>query len=538
MKLVNYLAIVAICLGFHSRSLAGSSTSSSEVSEWIDAQLSRSWTEQNITPAERASDSEWVRRVYLDLIGRIPSIHEVRMFVDSNEADKDRRLVDDLLTRGAFSQHWADVTLQALLPETASNRETEYITNRVNVWLRQFFREGRGYDHLARELINWQIAADDNDAPNGSLGGVYAIKKSKPEELAASTSRFFLGIRLECAQCHDHPFARWKRKEFWQFAAFYSGLERNAKFDGFQTPSRENPLVRTIKIEGTNETVEPVFLSSSTKPLLKDQSLREALAEWIVAKENPFFAKCAVNRVWAQLFGIGIVNPVDDMDIHNPPSHPAILDRLAREFADHDYDLRWLIGTIANSSAYRLSSNPPRDAEIPNKSFARMCVRTMTPQQFTKSFAQATGIGTVQQSEFLSVLSSGSENPAQSETSVVQVLAQMNSDVTGLAVNPRADNVLSAVTHYPALGIDDRIDVVYLATLSRHPSSEERIMAKELLQHYRDEMLGQTTISKLLSLPNLFLKTQSRPPIMKFEDQALSDLFWILLNSSEFTLNH
>ncbi len=221
----------------------------------------------------------------------------------------------------------------------------------------------------------------------------YFAKEGKPENLAASTARTFLGIRIECAQCHDHPFARWKREQFWGYAAFFGGVQKQGDGDNQFGPIREIPDRRELAIPGTERVVQAAFLDGGEPQWRFKVGSRVTLADWMTSAENPYFARAAANRLWAHLFGTGLVDPVDDLSDANPPSHPELLDELARQFAAHGYDLKFLLRALTATRAYQLSSDATSTTSQDDpRLFARMAVKGMTADQLFDSLAQATGL--------------------------------------------------------------------------------------------------------------------------------------------------
>ena len=223
-----------------------------------------------------------------------------------------------------------------------------------------------GSDRIVHAILTAPVAADGAAAQNRqsrlrnrvpSPLPFYVAKDVKSENLAASTARLFLGLRLECAQCHNHPFASWTRDQFWSYAAFFASLEKATADDGSLDPIRERPDRREVTIPGSEKVVRATFLDGSSPQFQPRDPARRTLADWMTAPENPYFARAAVNRIWAQLFGIGLVDPVDDMGADNPPSHPELLDTLARAFAEHGFDRKFLIRAITLSRPYQLTSH-------------------------------------------------------------------------------------------------------------------------------------------------------------------------------------
>jgi hypothetical protein len=340
--------------------------------------------------------------------------------------------------------------------------------------------------------------------------------------VAAATSRLFLGVKIECAQCHNHPFDTWKRNQFWEYASFFAGLQPIDVMRVRRTPT-EAIEVRSLKIPDTETTVKAKFLDSK-EPKFKDGvSSRITLAEWMTAKDNKYFARNAVNRMWGHFFGAGIIDPIDEPNDANPPSHPELLDDLAKAFADSNYDLKYLIAAIVGSKAYQLSSSAPGASGAPDRTFSRMKVRGLTPEQLFDSLALATYYdesGTpnqrgfinpgVPRGEFLAKFNS-TERPSEMQTSILQALTLMNGKFIGEMTSLERSRSLAAVTHAPFMSTADKIEALYMAAVSRPPTAAEL----KKLTEYVDKG-GPSGDPK----------------------KALADVFWALLNSSEFGFNH
>ncbi len=363
----------------------------------IDRLIEAKWQATGTQPAPAASDAEFLRRVCLDLTGKIPSASEARDFLDDPAADKRVRLVERLLESPGYSAHMAGTWKELLLPEAASDYRVQYFATDFDPWLRKEFAENHGYDAIVRQVLTVGVTPPNN--PRGlpiaqgppSPYAFFAAKDGKPENLAASTARVFLGLRLECAQCHDHPFARWKRDEFWSYAAFFASVERVGNGDAF-FQAREISDRRELAVPGTDRVAQAAFLDGATPAWVPRVGARAVLADWMTAPENPYFARATVNRVWAQFFGTGLVDPVDDLGAENAPSHPELLDELARQFVAHRYDFKYLIRAIVASRAYALSSRGDSPAQEDPRLFARAPIRAMTPVQLYESLVQAAGL--------------------------------------------------------------------------------------------------------------------------------------------------
>ena len=329
-----------------------------KLAERIDHHLAARWKNAKAEPAPRADDAEFLRRVYLDISGRIPTPNDVHEFLADNDPDKRRKLVDELLDSPRHALHFANLWRAQLIPEVAASDEAHFFQPGFEAWLRQKFRANSPYDQLVRELLTTPIAGAKQtpesvfrEADNANPLAYFAVKDARPENLAATTTKLFLGIQIDCAQCHNHPFASWTREQFWNQAAFFAGIERQG--EGIFAPLNEAIDVRELRPDQLKKTIRPIFLDGKEPTWKAKTSSRVALADWITARENPYFARASVNRLWGQFFGRGIVEPVDDFNDENVPSHPELLDELATSFAASGFDMRDIIRAICMSRAYQ-----------------------------------------------------------------------------------------------------------------------------------------------------------------------------------------
>lgn len=493
----------------------------------IDRELSAVWEREKITPAAPADDAEFLRRACLDIIGKIPTVTELEAFLEDARADKRRRIVDELLQRGAHATHFANTWRGLMLAGAAENIEARISTPQFETWLRLRFAVNMPYDRLVSELLTAPVETmQANGAPNNPRRFVpsplafYQANEQKPEQIAASTTRIFLGVQVQCAQCHDHPFSHWTRREFWSLAAFFdaSGMAPSEK------PSSGS--ARAILIPETKIVVEPAFLDGSQPDWESGSPKRDLLSRWITGTDNPYFARAAVNRMWDNFLGRGFVHPVDDLDKTNPPSHPELLDVMSRQLALHHFDLNYLVQAITASRAYQLSSQGGSGGDTDLQKFARMPLRRMTADQLFASIVQATGFReerrTTQRgaiiadvntasAEFRNRFADQSVPRTEAETSILQALALMNGKLVSDATDLAKSETLAAVADAPFLDTPARVRALFMAALSRPPQPEEL----EQMAAYVDRG-GSPQDSK----------------------RALCDVFWALLNSAEFALNH
>ena len=480
---------------------------SARIDELIAARLAR----QGVPAAPRAEDAEFFRRLSLDLNGRIPSVAQLRDFLDDTRADKRRLWIEELLAgrdnAGLYVNHFTNVWRRQLLAHTPP--QPSIIVAPLEAWLRKQIKANTPYDRLVRGLLT-EPAAE----------GFFQANQNKADELAARTARLFLGVRLECAQCHRHPFAKWQRKQFWEFAAFFAGLrgdEMRTDAVVVVRPRRQKPGPARIRI-GTSDTwVETRFLDGSVPSWKGSARPRAVLADWLTDAKNPWFARAAVNRMWHYFLGFGLIDPVDDLGADdNPPSHPELLDELARQLAAHDFDLKYLIRAITGSQTYQRTSRQTHPGQKDPRLFARAAVRGLSPEQLFDSVIEATGhraVGSTgapgavtPRAEFLAAFDDPHGQPAEFQATIQQALVLMNGKFVEEATRPGRSTTLAAVLGGKARPTARRIEELYLLTLARQPRPAE---AKRLVKYA--EAGGK---------------------------EALHDIFWALLNSTEFVLNH
>ncbi len=505
----------------------------------IDRHLEADWAARGIKPTVPADDGEFVRRVYLDLIGRIPRVAEARDFVDDPAPDKRKRLVERLLGMPGFAQHFAAVTRAAWLPQTVTNVQYANAGYQFENWLRQRFRENTPADVMVRRIltvpftVNAQnpqlrfVQGDLNDPESWTLIGFYQANEARAENLGAAVSRLFLGVKLECAQCHDHPFNRYTREQFWEFAAFFAELNpAPVTPPGFVGPLPPQADRNRLKVGTGDRIVTARFFDGTSPEWTPDRDPRTELADWLTRPTNPYFAKNLVNRMWAYFFGYGILDPVDEPGDNNGPTHPELWDELARAFVAARFDNRVLIRGIVRSRAYQLSSKLTHPSQTDPRRFARMNLKGLTPAQLFDSLVTATGHrepGFMRQnpfgfnpqpnnprSQFLNRFASN-ERAAETHTTILQALMLMNgqfvSDVTSL----EKGEVLGAIADMPGWDTKERVTALFLTAFARPPRPDEL---------------------------DRFVSYVDRGGATGDPKKALADVFWVLLNSPEFLFNH
>lgn len=566
--------------------------SATELAVRIDGFIESALSARGIEPAPLAADAEFHRRVYLDLAGRIPTEAEARTFLADPAPDRRGKLVETLLNSPLFVRHMANTWQTVLAPPNGGSEGA------FRNWLEARVQQNAPYDVMVRDLLTapmFNIAQLNgyegkrlNFNPNPQVVFVEPIRKPnlnpelslnpnavkvkltirnktdfavkdvevvgalpqqvavindspgafffeaneyKPENLAASTARRFLGVRLECAQCHNHPFSSWTRKQFWEFAAFFSGVQAPA-LNGYVVNAKNSiqllPVAaptagasqakRAITIPGTDKVVEARFPDGKS-PVWKDNiDSRQTLAEWLTAPTNPYFARTGANRLWAHFFGAGIIDPVDDEPTdENPISHPELMTELSAQFVANKFDVKYLIRAITATRAYQRTSAATHAGQNQPRLFARMAVKGLTPEQLFDSLAAATGyqdpsghppgliVPNTPRGDFLLMFST-QDQKTETQTSILQALTLMNGKLITDATN------MSTSLKLAALAKDGtsiaKIESLYLSTLSRLPRTEESARMVRYVDSVPDARAG------------------------------LADVFWALLNSSEFRFNH
>jgi hypothetical protein len=492
-----------------------------EVVRRVDSLLAQLWEEHGVTPTVPA-DEELLRRVYLDLAGRTPSVHEVRSYLNDDSPNRYETLVDRLLQSPDHASHVATVWRTFLIPEGVDLARFGGV-EAFDQWLARRLAEDDGYDAVVRDLL----LAEGRLSRSGPLL-FYSAAKLDPDQLASRTARVFLGMRLECAQCHDHPFEPWTQQDFWGFAAFFAQISRpRAELETVSTVMQVRDVDHgEVTLPDSEVTVEPKFLNREVPADARAAARREQLARWLTGADNPYFARATANRVWGHLFGKGVVDPVDDFGTQNSPKSPELLDVLAGHFVHSDYSLRELFRVVALSRAYRLSSGAAVTDERRVEWFAQMPVRTLTAEQVYDCITVATLLeapsaadpgafnvarfGNAAREEFVRQFRTPVGRSTEYLGGIPQALTLMNGSLIDSATGLSSSGLLKSL-EAPFFTNRQRVEVLYLATLSRRPQPSEW----ELLVRCVPEDAAGDELR-----------------------EGLADLLWALLNSAEFTLNH
>ncbi len=510
--------------------------------DYIDTMLKESWASNNVKPSKRASDEEFLRRAYLDVLGRIPNIREANAFLRSNEkgkeSEKRAKLVEYLLADPDYSKNFATQWKVILVGRKMQDRNVD--ANALTAWLRRQFAENRPWNEMALELVTATGSNKENGAVNFTLAHAPEMNNKRNNErtvnLTSITTRVFLGQQIQCTQCHDHPSNDWKQSHFWGIDAFFKGLKREdvRKADATGAVMVEHielsdaPSDEYASFEKRDARLGiafPTFLDGRKISQNKDVNRREALGKLITEPSNDNFSKAYVNRMWGHFFGRGFVQPVDDFGPHNLPSHPELLDRLAQDFKSSGYDTKALIRWIMNSEAYQLTSASTKENEKDETLFTHMNLKPMTPEQLFDSLLVATaahkaggGEDTTRRRDawlrqFVQTFANDEGDEGLNfQGTIPQALMMMNGDLMKEAVGGKSGSFLCDLLERAQLQAKGSVEAyvvnnLYLAALSRYPNRKELDGARHFLVNNPDTI------------------------------NVMEDMFWALLNSNEFVLN-
>ena len=528
--------------------------------KYINEQIASGWADAGIQPSAAATDGEWCRRIHLDVIGRIPTTDELQRFVTDSSPSKRPELVSRLLGDeyvDEYARNWTDVWTTVLIGRDVENERVN--RSGMRQYLRRAFSKNIQYDRFMEELVtatgataNRKDVEGFNGATNFLSGKMEEMGVENAVQATAKTAQIFLGLQVQCTQCHNHPFNKGKQNQFWEMNAFFRQTRALRRFDGSRdvqwvelvdedwAGEGGNPEEAELYYElrnGLMKVAYPVFVdgteiskSGYLPGAMEDGTpygvhRRKELAKLI--KASPLFPKAIVNRVWGHFLGYGFTKPVDDLGEHNPPSHPELLDGLAERFREQSFDLKELVRWVVLSQPYALSSrgvaaNVKDDPSLGEKpKFSHFYLRQMQAEQLYESLLTATQADKAQGGEeaakkkdqWLSqfVIAFGTDEGDDSTTfngSIPQVLMMFNGDLIKQATSTGKGGFLDTVASSGA-SAKAKIDTLYVAALARKPSAKEVATANAILNARRGDVVG-----------------------------SLQDIWWAVLNSNEFIINH
>jgi hypothetical protein len=452
----------------------------------VDAKLER----LKIQPSDATDDATFLRRVSLDLTGRLPSPVAVRAFLADPGPSRSKRskMIDKLIASPEYVDHWT-VKWGDLL-QSSRKYLGEKGAYEFHQWIRDAIATNRPYDALVRELLTARGSSYDNPAANYFR----VTRDAKPA--MEKTTQVFLGVRMVCAQCHDHPFERWTQNQYYQMSAFFSAVGIRAGFEVGEEIVFDQRADYEMKHPKDGRVVKPRFMLSSDAAAVPDgPERREALAGWLTSRDNPYFTKAITNRMWSYFVGKGIIDPVDDIRASNPPSNPALLEALTKDFVAHGFDLRYLMRTIVNSRTYQASIVTNEWNANDRDNFSHAIPRRLAAEELMDAVSSAAGARPrfpdvpedtaasqlvdphIGKEGFLDVFGrpareSSCECERRSDFSLPQALNLVNGRTISDAVADPKGRVAALIlsgTHDEAM-----VDELYLAALSRPPTPEER----------------------------------------------------------------
>jgi hypothetical protein len=529
------------------RTTPRSSRTDEQIVAGINEQIRRRWQEEGIKPAAGATDAEWVRRVYLDVIGRIPSYEETNHYLADRGGNKKARLIDRLLESDEcveeYARNWTNIW-SALLVGRSGGQQPGSLVDRdgLQQYLRRSLLKNKPYDRFVEELI----AAEGSNSPgqpdfNGAVNFVLDNLQENGVSATAKAARLFLGMQVQCTQCHNHPFNDWKQDQFWELNAFFRQAKPvrhagqtpyvqlvDADFAGEGGNSLEEAEVYWEMRNGLIKASYPAFVDGTRihpSGAVSKVNRRDELARLVVQSEH--MPRALVNRLWGHFLGYGFTKPVDDIGPHNPPSHPELLSQLAEDFAGRGFDVKSLIRWIALPEPYGLSSRrPAKSTDDPAADqaplFSYFYLRQMRAEELYESLIVATGVRvpheTFEERErvktsWLQQFTTpfGTEENDECTTfngTISQTLAMWNGELVKKATSGERGSFLAQVAASDAKN-PAKISQLFTAALSRKPTASELQLAQQLWQQRK----GDTAA-------------------------ALQDLWWAVLNSNEFILNH
>lgn len=522
--LVRYLdQIVSVRLTYVARD-PGFAYKGPQPANFIDEHVFAKQRELQLLPAAVAGDDVFVRRVYLDLIGVLPTPEEAREFLDSKDEAKRAKLIDKLLERDEYAAFWALKWADILRgsPTTVSDRGV----HSFHRYLVRTFAQDRPITEFARELLTGL-----GNTLNKPAANFYRIART-PEESAEAAAQIFMGLRVQCAKCHNHPFEAITQNDYFGMAAYFARVQFKGSAFGLDDEIVFLQAGREVQNPKTRKPQEPIAFGSPAGPLGPDDDRRERFADWLTSPSNKYFAASVANRTWFHLLGKGIVDPVDDFRDTNPPSNPQLLQALTAEFAKNGYRLKPLIRAILNSKTYQLSSDgaPQQSPQAanPDRYFVKASVRMLSAEQILDAVSAASGIpepfkgyplGTraIELAEgginhaFLQAFSkpvrdATCECAREEDPSLPQILHLLNNE--GLVAKVKSPKGRVGLWLKEGKEIGWIVEHVYLATLSRRPTAKEMEVVTKHVQSQPDRAVG------------------------------LQDLQFALMNSNEFLLRH
>lgn len=533
---------------------------------FVDQLVFEKLKRMQIAPSDLCSDSEFLRRVYYDLIGLPPAPQEIKKFLADSRPDKRARIIDELLEKPEHAEYWALkwTDLFKLRFEALGDKGTWGLYRHV----RDSLAANQPFNKFVFDLLTAEGSTAESPAAN------YYKVFANPEEASEATVQIFFGVRLLCAKCHDHPFEKWVQKDYYGMSAFFSQMGSKPGARRGDTIVFRNEVAPRSRHPNTGEVLLPRFLDAGTVDAKTEQDIREDLARWLTSKENPFFAKATVNRLWSHLFGKGIIDPVDDIRTSNPPSNAPLLDALIKDFVGHDFDVRQLLRVMLNSRTYQLSARTNATNAGDTINFSHRLPRRLSAEQLLDTLSQATGIPQGYRSRYgeqTIALPTGGVRAGQlpdkqltaetldlfgrpkgesscacerhEEASMTQALHLINGTSVIERIQSPSGNVARMVQK-PNASAEEMIEELYLLTLCRPPSAREtetmkkHFLAAEEVENREVDVAYVLALGRRAGKPEVEAFRKRYPSRGVEKLKAAQDALWALVNTREFLFNH
>ena len=488
---------------------------------YIDTWVFRQLQELGLPPSNLCDDSTFVRRATVTIAGRVPTRAEVVAFLDESSPDKRQRLVNDLIDSNDYADQFA-TKWAAILRNKRTGDQDKRATFAFYYWIRDRLLENYPYDAFVRDIV----AASGDVSIHPPVAWYREVRDSSA--LVEDTAQLFLGMRIQCARCHHHPFEKWSQRDYHSFSAFYSQVGRKQSEFGNQDRIIHRRGTASVQDPKTGEQLLPTGLDGPPTEVSPWDDPRQRLVDWMTQPANPFFSRALVNRYWKHFFGRGLVDPEDDIRVTNPASNPELLDALAKDFVDHRYDLKHLVRTICTSQVFQLAADPNAYNQQDKQNFSRFYPRRLDAEVLLDAIDQLTGQPTqyagmpagtraIQlpdngfDSYFLKVFgrpeaSSACECERSADASLSQSLHLLNSqDILGKV---SADTGRAAQLAADPRPLEQRIQELYFLAFARSPDAEELAVATDYIQ------------------------SKATPR------EGFEDVIWALINTKEFLFNH
>lgn len=495
-------------------------TGDEESNNYIDTHIGNKLNKLRVTPSDLCSDEIFVRRVFIDILGKLPSQQERQSFLSDSRPEKRELLIDQLLKQPEFTDIWVMKWAELLQIRTFPNEVSYKAAILYHTWLRDQFAANRPFNLIVKDLISARGGTFSSPETN-----FYQVERDNLK-LSENVAQVFMGTRLQCAQCHNHPFDQWTMEDYYGFAAFFSEVKRKKAED-----PREQIIYDgkgEIKHPVTKQNVAPRFLGGAEPPD-NDKKRRENIADWLTAPDNPWFARNVTNIIWEHFLGRGIVHPVDDVRISNPPSNPELLSDLSNHFVEYNYDFRQIVKDICASRAYQRSTQTNETNKTDLENFSHAVPRRMRAEVLLDVISQATKTpnkfkGLPKGSKAVSIADGNTstyflktfgrstrQTVCSCEVKLEPNLSQALHLLNGTSTNKRiVDGKIVSSLLKSKKSDREIIEQLYLSTLTRMPTSEE---TNQLLDYLKELDDAQRNL-------------------------VHQDIFWSLLNSKEFIFNH